>query len=156
MSISRRVKTLCDEGGFDYELLEHSHTSSSQRTAQAAHVSGDRLAKAIVLDDEWGHVMAVIPATHRLDTGVLNALMGRDLFLTPESELPELFGDCEPGAIPCIGQAYRMLTVTDLAILRQPDIYFEGGDHEHLVHMRGRDFRTLMEPTGQGWFSYHA
>jgi Ala-tRNA(Pro) deacylase len=155
MTISRVVQDVCAQSGVDYDILSHPRAPSSQRAAQSAHVPGDRVAKSVVLDDEWGHVMAVVPATHQIDTGVLNALMGRDLYLTPEHEFADLFDDCDVGAIPPFGGAYRVLTVTDISILRQPEVYFEAGDHEHLVHVRGRDFRRLMEATGQGWFSYH-
>src|SRR5439155_23347746 len=45
-----------------YEVITHDRTMSSTRTAQACHVSGDRLAKAIVLRRGGGYMPAVPPA----------------------------------------------------------------------------------------------
>jgi Ala-tRNA(Pro) deacylase len=34
------------------------------RTAEASHVSGERLAKAVVLRRDGGYMLAVLPASH--------------------------------------------------------------------------------------------
>jgi Ala-tRNA(Pro) deacylase len=39
---------------------------SSTRTAEACHVSGDRLAKDIVLRRDGGYMLVVMPASHHL------------------------------------------------------------------------------------------
>ena len=41
-----------------YEVITHDPTMSSTRTAQACHVSGDCLAKAIVLRRDGGYILA--------------------------------------------------------------------------------------------------
>ncbi len=53
--------------------------------------------------------------------------------------------DCEVGAIPPLGQAYGIRTVVDRQLLDQDDIYFEGGDHRSVVHLKGGSFRRLMD-----------
>ena len=67
-----------------------------------------------------------------------------------------LFYDCDLGAVPALGKAYEVETVVDDTLLRQPEIYFEGGDHEALVHLSGRDFRALMADLPHGRFTYPA
>src|SRR5262249_60732203 len=47
-----------------YEVITHDPTMSSTRTAQACHVSGDRLAKAIVLRRHGGYMLAERPGPH--------------------------------------------------------------------------------------------
>lgn len=64
--------------------------------------------------------------------------------LAVEKELVELFRDCDPGAIPAIGAAYRIDTIVDESLLQQPDVYFEAGDHEALVHVKGPAFGAMM------------
>jgi Ala-tRNA(Pro) deacylase len=51
-----------------YEVITHDPTMSSTRTAQACHVSGDCLAKAIVLRRDGGYMLAVLPASHHIRT----------------------------------------------------------------------------------------
>jgi Ala-tRNA(Pro) deacylase len=48
------------------------------------------------------------------------------------------------GAIPPIGLLYDIDTIVDDALLEQPEVYFEAGDHEQLIHMRSEDFRKLL------------
>jgi Ala-tRNA(Pro) deacylase len=72
-----------------------------------------------------------------------------------ESELGSLFADCEIGALPAIGPAYGMETFIDDTIAEQPDIYFEAGDHEQLIHVSAEAFETLMgERVQRGHFSH--
>jgi Ala-tRNA(Pro) deacylase len=40
-----------------------------------------------------------------------------------------------------------MQTYLDESLTRQPDVYFEAGDHEALIHMRVEQFLTLMDDT---------
>ena len=70
-------------------------------------------------------------------------------------EIEATFSDCECGAIPAIGDAYGVDVVLDPALTHQPDVYFESGDHEHLIHMRGEVFRDLMEHVPRTPVSHH-
>ena len=47
-----------------YDVIAHEPTMSSMRTAQACHVPGDCLAKGVLLRDDTGYMLAVLPATH--------------------------------------------------------------------------------------------
>ena len=49
-----------------YDVVAHEPTKSSMRTAEACRVSGDRVAKAVVLRDEYGYVLAILPASHHI------------------------------------------------------------------------------------------
>jgi Ala-tRNA(Pro) deacylase len=113
------------------------------------------LAKSVVLEDEQGYLMVVLPSSRRVDVGELQRQLKRNLGLASESELAQLFADCEIGALPALGPAYGMETVVDDAIAEQPDIYFEAGDHEQLVHVTAEVFQTLLGDSVQhGRFSH--
>src|SRR5207342_3396253 len=71
MSIAPTVHQALKMKEIDHEILRHPHAASSSRVAEAAHVTGDCIAKAVVLKDEQGFVLAVLPATHRILTEVL-------------------------------------------------------------------------------------
>jgi Ala-tRNA(Pro) deacylase len=156
MAIARSVHEFLKSHDVDYELVEHPRSVSSMRTAQAAHIPGERLAKSVLLEDDKGYLMAVIPSTHHVDLGKLHRQLNRRVGLAIEQEVAELFGDCDRGAIPAIGAAYRVDAVVDDALLQQPDVYFEAGDHEALVHMSGREFSLLMAGLPHGGFTRHA
>ncbi len=159
MYISHTVERYLGEHEVDFDIISHPHSSTSQHAAQAAHVPGDSFAKAVLLSrpDQHEYVMAVIPATHRVDPDAVQSTIGiQGLSLADEREFPMLFGDCELGALPAIGQAFGIETVVDNSLLEQPEVYFEGGDHEHLVHLSGQGFKRLMEDMPHGAISHHA
>ena len=153
MPIARRLKWYLDVSGVRYEVLPHPHSSNSRETAREAHVPAERLAKPVLLEDERGYVMAILPASHRLDLARLNLQLHRELELAHEPEIAELFHDCERGAMPPLGGPYRVPTVYDDALTAQPEVWFEAGDHEDVVHLRGTDFLRLLEGSLHGRFS---
>ena len=138
-----------------YEVIEHPRADSSLRTAEAAHIPGDQLAKSILLGDDSSYLLAVIPATHRLELDRLNQILARSLEMIDEEEIASTFADCKVGAIPVVGEAYGVDAVLDATLSHEPDVYFESGDHEHLIHMRGEDFRVLMEHVPRVQVSHH-
>ncbi len=156
MAIAHSIQAFLNQHAVEYELINHPRSVSSMHTAQAAHVPGDQLAKSVLLEDESGYLMAVIPSTHRVDLGKLHQRLRRRVGLAVESEVTELFPDCDPGAIPAIGPAYHVATIIDDALLDEPDVYFEAGDHEALVHVSGQAFGTIMAGVPHARFTHHA
>lgn len=154
MTIASSVETYLERSGVRYDLIPHQHTSNSTYSAQAAHVPGDQFAKCVMLEDDDGYVMAVLPATRRVDLGALRQQLGRQLGLATENELAGLFVDCEQGAIPPLGDAYGIDTILDQSLVGAPDVYFEGGDHCELVHVSGSDFLKLMGDAPRGRISH--
>jgi Ala-tRNA(Pro) deacylase len=153
MAIAITLRQYLEGAGVRYDLVGHRHADSSMNSSRAAHVPSGRVAKAVMLEDENGYLLAIIPASRRLQIGHLNRLLGRHMGLATEGELTALFPDCEPGAVPPIGGAYGLEVVFDEALSRCPDVYFEAGDHEHLAHTSGTDFLRLMGAAPHGEIS---
>jgi len=138
-----------------YEVLTHDPTMSSSRTAQACHVSGERLAKAIVLRHDGRYLLAVLPASHHVNLADLKTQVGDDVDLADEEEIRKLFPDCALGAIPPVGECYELDVIIDDSLQAQPDVYLEGGDHTTLVHLDQAQFARLMAEARHGRFSVH-
>jgi Ala-tRNA(Pro) deacylase len=118
-------------------------------------VPGNRLAKSVILGDEQGYLMVVLPSNRQVNLGELHRQLNRNLGLATESELGSLFTDCETGALPAMGPAYGLETVVDDLLAEQPDIYFEAGDHEQLIHVSAEVFEVLMgDRIRHGCFSH--
>ena len=144
MAIAKTLKAYLTARGVPYELVPHPRSSTTLEAAHAAHVPGDQVAKAVVLEDADGYVVAVVPSTNRLDFDWVGETLGRELQLAEEYELPELFRDCSIGAVPGLPEAYGLEVVWDDQLDGQDDIYVEAGDHRNLIHIRGEDFEELM------------
>lgn len=155
MAIARKVDTFLTEAGVNYEIIAHERTESASRTAQASHVSGSQVAKAVILHDGERYLMGVIPSTHRVELDTLGQFLNHRLTLATEAETARLFDDCALGADPPLGAAYGLTVVVDETLFDENDIYFEGGDHQSLVHMSSEDFATLMRDSTRARFSHH-
>lgn len=154
MAIAHRIQDYMGQHGVKYDVVAHPHSHNSMETAELAHIPGNRLAKSVVLEDDDGFLMAVLPSTCHVRLGSLSRELNRKLRLATENELPHLFTDCELGAIPAVGPAYGMATVIDESLTEQPEIYFESGDHEQLIHMNRDQFMILMEHAGYARFAH--
>ena len=150
MSIAPTLKRYLAAENIQYEEIPHELTMSSTRTAEECHVSGDRLAKAVVLRRDGDYMLVVMPASHHLRLPEL-----RTKPMANEAEINRLFRDCAHGAIPAVGKCYGLETIVDDSIGAQPDIYMEAGDHETLLHLTHAQFARLTANAPHGRFSAH-
>ncbi len=155
MGIARTVRNYLEQHRVPYDVIPHARTHCSMETAAAAHVPGDNLAKSIILKDDTGYVMAIVPSTHRLELGQLHRALHRPVGLATEGEIALLFRDCDFGAVPALGPAYGVMTLMDDSLMERPEIYFEAGDHEELIRVDGDQFAHLMSDAYHGRFSLH-
>ena len=153
MTVAAAVINTLTESQTEYEVVPHPKTYSSIETANAAHVADDHIAKGVLLKDNTGYLLAVIPASQWVDLDRTKEELGRDLQLASEEEVERLFSDCSLGAIPPLGSTYGVETVLDEALTSLANIYFEGGDHERLIRVTGEQFKGLMKGVRHGHFS---
>lgn len=150
MALSNRVHWYLDHHHIDYDIVHHDPAKTSLEAGLRAHVPPGKVAKCVLLEDERGYVLAVVPAACHLSFEAIGEVLDRNLELATEPELEQLFPDCALGAVPALGDAYNVPMLVDESLLRLPDVYFEGGDHEDLVHVEGEAFRALMSRARQG------
>ena len=154
MAVAETVQRFLDQLLIEYDLVSHPHTGSSHETAEATHVRKDYIAKAVIVKDAVGYAMVVVPANNWVEVEHLRKELSRDFHLATEDELAQLFSDCEAGAVPPLGPAYGVETFLDQELTNIPNIYFEAGDHEQLVHTAGDDFRTMLGGVQHGYYSH--
>ncbi len=144
MGISRKLKEYLERNNVEYRLLAHTRSHSSAESALSAQIPPHQLAKAVVLEDEQGYIVGVLPSNNQIELDWVNETLGRHLNLASEGDLSDIFNDCDLGAVPALGDAYGLKLIWDDQLRHASDIYIEAGDHEHLVHIRGEDFNALM------------
>jgi len=154
MAIAATLQKYLDQN-VTYEVIPHEPTLSSMRTAEACHISGDGLAKGIVLRRDGGYMLAVLPASHHIRLSELRRQIGNDVDLADEMEIDRLFRDCAHGAVPPVGDCYGLDVIVDDSIQEQPEVYMESGDHETLLHMSQAQFALLTAQARHGRFSVH-
>lgn len=153
MSMASTVQRYLDDRHVPYELVSHTRTGSSLRTASVARIPPHRLAKAVMLEDDDGLLMAVLPANRHVRLGALRRQLGRDIGLATEQSLGRWFGDCVLGAVPPVGEAYGLRTIVDEELDDEPELYLEAGDHEMLMRISRDDFARLMHGADHAHFA---
>ena len=145
MTIAARLKYHLVAQGLPYSMIPHPYAATAGECAEAAHVPGDHLAKSVLIHMEEGPILAVVPSNHQVDLSTLQSVMDRRLGLAAESEMRDLFDECDLGAAPPVGEAYDVPTIVDNSLTGLDKIWFEAGDHKTLVEMKGKDFDKLMK-----------
>jgi Ala-tRNA(Pro) deacylase len=139
-----RMERFLDEHGVPFDLVAHPHTHTSFETARAAGVPPDRVAKGVLLDGDDCQMVAMIPADQDIRLGKLSIDHGMEFSLADEASVSRLFSECEPGVVPGLPNAWGVEMVWDDALMAQPDIYLEAGDHERLLHIETRHLREAF------------
>ena len=153
MSLPSHLSNYLGERGARFEVCMHEHSRTSAETARSAHIVPAQLAKSVILEDDLGCVMAVVPADKTVMLGELARLLDRrHLRLADEKRIAALFEDCDRGAIPPFGMAWGIETVVDEELEASEVIYMEGGDHESLLRMSREQFHELMSKQLHGHF----
>jgi len=153
MSVAPKLQQYLDRRRVTYEIVPHRPTASALQNARVCHIPASQLAKAVLLDTEDDYLLAILPSDRRIELDELGEELGTRPRLAAESELPAIFDDCAPGAVPALGVGYGVATIVDDSLEAQPDVYFEGGDHATLVHMEQAEFARLTEQARHGRFS---
>jgi Ala-tRNA(Pro) deacylase len=145
MSLAQTLESYLSDHGARYSVEYHAVSSTSLDRARNACIDEAALAKSVVLEDDRGFVLAVLPASRRLELSRLRDELGRSLHLSSEHAMVRLFPDCALGAVPALGAAYGLATIVDSSLEGRQEVFFSGGDHETLVRMAGGEFLDLLE-----------
>lgn len=154
MAFAATVETFLKQHAVPFRTVEHPVSFTSKDTADATHISAHNIAKAVVVGDDRGYIMAIVPGNRYVDLHKLSEMTKRKLGLVDEVRLATVFKDCEQGAIPPVGPAYHMETVVDEDLVGHEKIWFVPGDHSLLVAVDGGDFVQLLGQTRFGRFSH--
>ncbi|MGA3327128.1 MAG: YbaK/EbsC family protein [Terriglobia bacterium] len=147
MAIPQRIRDYLDSQNVPYETLHHSQAYTAQEVAHSLHVSGKKCVKAVVASGDSKLVVLVMPAAHRLNFQELkSALRANHLEMLVESELVDLFPDCDLGAVPPLGNLYGLEVWVDRAVANAEKVLFCAGTHEDCIRMRYSDFAKVTRP----------
>lgn len=142
-----KLREFLDSQHVKYLVVSHSLAYTAQGVASVAHVSGNRLAKTVILKIDGILAMAVVPAAHHVDMNRIKKLTGADVVeLASEREFKNAFPDCETGAMPPFGNLYDMSVYADISLGQQEEITFTAGSHRELVRMQWGDMVRLVNP----------
>jgi Ala-tRNA(Pro) deacylase len=145
------VKKLIDfleENQVKFTRIIHSTAYTAQVIAHRAHISGNVLAKTIILKDpEEKFVMVVVPANYQIEMDKISNIYGKELKLSSEEEFYRLFPGCETGGMPPFGNLFGLPVYVSKTLANSKEIAFNAGNHRELLQMSFADFNQLVKPT---------
>jgi Ala-tRNA(Pro) deacylase len=95
------------------------------------------MAKTVMVRDNEGYVMVVVPGDSYVDLERLRMVIGvPDLLLAAERDLALLFPHAELGAMPPLGTLFSFPVCLDRKVANREFIAFNAGTHRDVIHMR--------------------
>ncbi len=148
MALSEKLRFFLEESRVPYNHTVHPLAYTAREVASAEHVPPQEVAKTVVIWGDNGYAMLVLPANMVVDFQELRIALGlTHVRLATETELGQLFPDCDLGAMPPFGNLYNLPVYVDSALLRDERIAFNAGTHRDVIHMRMEDYKRLVSPT---------
>ena len=142
-----KVKELLDRQHINYSTINHDTAYTAQEAAAMAHVSGNEVAKTVLVKVDGRLVMAVVPASSKVDLFALqDAISAHSCTLAQEDDFSGAFPDCELGAFPPFGNLYGMEVYVARKLASHHDIAFASGTHDQMIRLHYVDFEWLVEP----------
>ncbi|MCD4699241.1 MAG: YbaK/EbsC family protein [Phycisphaerae bacterium] len=142
------IEKYLTEASVKYKLLKHPEAYTAQEVAAEEHVSGDMVAKSVLVNAGDKSVLCVLPASCKIDLGKLAcALEVKACRLAEEAELGKVFPDVEIGAEPPFGKPYGLETLVDTRLSQCRTVTFTAGTHRQAVQMAYEDYAALAEAT---------
>ncbi|MBK1872806.1 MULTISPECIES: HDOD domain-containing protein [Marinobacter] len=150
MALAARLERFFNQQGIAYQERPIGRASSLDEAVSALGESRKNVIKATLLIDISGIVMAVHKFDSALDTEALHQLTGRHLQPLTAQQTMRLFGDCDPGFTPPIGNAYELPVLLDEGISQAEQVLFSSGTDHSMVELDGRSLRLAMAGSREG------
>ncbi|HSM93939.1 MAG TPA: YbaK/EbsC family protein [Anaeromyxobacteraceae bacterium] len=115
-----------------YEHHRHALAMTAQELAASEHVSGYRVAKAVVVKLDGRMAIAVVAATDRVALGMLEEATASNAELVAESEFLGRFSPCELGAEPPLA-LFGLPIFVDEKLLHEKKLLMPAGTHEDAI-----------------------
>jgi Ala-tRNA(Pro) deacylase len=144
---SRKLKEFLDSNNITYNTIMHSPSYTAQEIAASAHISGKEVVKTVLVKIDGKMTMVVLPASNKIDLGLLKKAVGADMVeLAAEQEFESRFPDCDIGAMPPFGNLYGMDVFVADKLTSDEEIVFNAGSHTELIKLAYKDFEKLVKP----------
>jgi Ala-tRNA(Pro) deacylase len=135
-----RVTDHMTQRGMAFEVIPHRHTFTSLAEARELGVAADSVVKTVALRSHGRYVLAVLPASRRLDMRLVHHALGDAAArLATEAELTADFPGYELGALP------PLASLLGTSMLVDPDVL----DHETVVFAAGVGTESVKARTDE-------
>jgi Ala-tRNA(Pro) deacylase len=144
---TQAARRYLDEQQIAYEVVEHAERFTAAGEARAAGIEPADAAKDVLLRTDGEYILAVIPASERLDMRKVRDRLaeGGEIRLATEDEIAADFSAFELGALPPFGPVLGAAQVVDRRLLEHERVLCNGGDHRHSLMVDPNDIVRVTE-----------
>ena len=129
-----------EQRGSAFELLPHRPAATATDAARALGVDAGEVLKTLAVRTGPGYVLAVIPASCRLDLHLVREALGdHQARLASEEELGRDFPGYQLGALPPLGALLGCQVFLDPAVLGHDSVVFAAGTQTASVRIGSRE-----------------
>lgn len=147
MSMSQTIKEYLRINQTGFALSSHADSRSLEQAARAGEVDPGHVVRGVLLEDEQGVLLAVLPLSHLIDFKALEVNTGRRLTPATEASRQRHFPDCDAGSTPPFGAAYRVPMILDEHLQGVDPVFLEAGRRSGLISLGNKGFGQLMQGT---------
>ncbi|MFH2136664.1 MAG: YbaK/EbsC family protein [Patescibacteria group bacterium] len=140
MAIPKKLLSYLDKTKIGYKIVRHKTVYTAYDAAQTLGVKLGEIAKTLLIKADKNYLLAVLPASHKLDFGKLKKLVkAKKIEIAKEGMMKKMF-KIKPGALSPFGQIYKVPVYVDKGILRAKKIIAGAGTFEESVAMTAKNF----------------
>jgi len=141
--IPARLLKCLNESAVRYEILHEPSDPAAPRRRSAAI----GLIETAVVRAGNRRLLAVLPASHRVNLKRFARLIGEVVRSETEDEFKWLFPDCALGAIPPFGNLYGLTTWVDSSLAGTQHIVFFAGNLNDSIKLAYSAFAEIVKPS---------
>lgn len=143
MALAKTLRDYLEQKHVAYRTL--TRTGPARAPPPGSSADERRVVRSVLLRDEEGYTLAILPADHRLCLDKVERAVGSSVHIASELEIAEIFTDCDAKSLPAVGGAYGVDVVVENRLAGQEKVYFAGGDSRTVIQVSGDTFRALIE-----------
>jgi len=151
MAIPKEIIKYLDKRGAKYAIVTHKKVYTAYDAAQTLRKKLDEIAKNLLVKTDKGFIVAILPASKRLDLNALKKLMNAKGMGVKKIEIPKemimvRLLKIKPGALPAFGSLHDLQVYMDKAMQKAKKVIFPTGSFTDSVEMAVREFEKLEQP----------
>lgn len=145
MQFPSNVKKLLDTKQINYTMTTYSNDTATANHFRDHHLRDSNAARSILLEDERGKLLVVVPANCLLDLQRLCQLTSRNLHAVDAKEVENYISAKNLDGIPAIPNISGLETVIDERLTKaQEPILLDAGKAPHLLEIDNEALDQLM------------
>jgi Ala-tRNA(Pro) deacylase len=117
------------------------HLDHTEHNALLLHYNSGEFVRILLLQTNKDYVMVVTKVLEDIDLYMFKQYCGAEqVRIVPDHELTKIFPDCDPTALPSIGQLFGLDVYCSDKLCQNKAICFNPGTHDQIIRIATKEF----------------